>query len=38
MTYEHELVNIAKQVKKNISLRKMEFTTIERISNLKLNR
>ena len=39
ITYEHdELVNIAKQVKNNISLRKLEFTTIKRISKLKLNR
>ena len=39
ITYEHdEPVNIAKQVKNNISLRKMEFTTIKRTSKLKLNR
>ena len=39
ITYEHdELINIAKQVKNNISFRKMEFTTIKRMSKLKLNR
>ena len=39
ITYDcDELVNIAKQVKNNISLRKMELTTIKRISKLKLNR
>ena len=36
ITYEHdELVNIAKQVKNNISVRKMELTTSKRISKLK---
>ena len=39
ITYERdEPVNIAEQVKSNISFRKIEFTTIKRISNLKLNR
>ena len=39
ITNEHdELVNIAIQVKNNISLRKMEFSTIKRISEQKFNR
>ena len=39
ITYEHEKhVNITKQVKNNVSLRKMELTTIKRISKLNLNR
>ena len=37
ITYGHDgLVNIAKQVKNNISFRKMEFSTIKRISKQSL--
>ena len=37
ITYEHdEFVNIRKQVKNNISLRKMQLKTIKRISKLNL--
>ena len=39
ITYNHDkLVNIAKQVKNNISLRRMEFSIIKRVRELKLNR
>ena len=39
ITYEHEeLGNIAEQVKNNISSRKIELTTINRISKLKCSR
>ena len=37
ITYNHDkLVNIAKQVKNNISLRRMEFSIIKRVKELKL--
>ena len=39
ITYNHDkILNIAKHVKTNISLRRMEFLIINRVSELKLNR